>query len=146
MGCHFLLQRIFLTQRLNPCLLHWQAASLSLSHQGCQLQRFWLEVSCLRLRENHIKPLFELEGAQRLVLYKRKRGPHSRKWKGKEQTYYHSPRCWDLCVMPMKCYGRWQDLGRERHVHALQPGTDPGAQPWWQPLNKWWSWGPWDRF
>ena len=27
MGCHFLLQRIF------PCLLHWQADSLPLSHQ-----------------------------------------------------------------------------------------------------------------
>jgi len=29
-GCHFLLQGIFLTQRLNPhllCLLHWQAGS-----------------------------------------------------------------------------------------------------------------------
>ena len=34
MGCHFLLQGIFLTQRLNLCLLHWQKDSLSLSHQG----------------------------------------------------------------------------------------------------------------
>ena len=34
---HFLLQRIFPTQRKNPCLLylqHWQADSLPLSHQG----------------------------------------------------------------------------------------------------------------
>ena len=23
-GCHFFLQKIFSTQRLNPCLLHWQ--------------------------------------------------------------------------------------------------------------------------
>ena len=33
-GCHTLLQGIFLTQELNPhllCLLHWQAGSLSLS-------------------------------------------------------------------------------------------------------------------
>ena len=33
-GCHFLLQGIFLTQGLNPslsCLLHWQAGSLPLS-------------------------------------------------------------------------------------------------------------------
>ena len=32
-GCHFVLQRIFLTQGLNPCLLcllHWQAYSLTL--------------------------------------------------------------------------------------------------------------------
>ena len=36
-GCHLLLQRIFPTQRLNLhllCLLHWQADSLPLSHQG----------------------------------------------------------------------------------------------------------------
>ena len=34
MGCHVLLQGIFLTKGLNPCLLHWQEDSLSLNHQG----------------------------------------------------------------------------------------------------------------
>ena len=33
-GCHFLLQGIFLTQGWNSCLLHWQEDSLPLSHQG----------------------------------------------------------------------------------------------------------------
>ena len=36
-GCHFLLQGIFLTQGLNLyllCLLHWQADSLPLRHLG----------------------------------------------------------------------------------------------------------------
>ena len=33
MGCHFLLQGVFLTQGLNSCLLHWQVGSLPLSHQ-----------------------------------------------------------------------------------------------------------------
>jgi len=33
-GCHFLLQGIFPTWGLNPHLLHWQADSLPLSHQG----------------------------------------------------------------------------------------------------------------
>ena len=33
-GCHFLLQGIFLTQGLNPCLLRWQVDSLSLRHLG----------------------------------------------------------------------------------------------------------------
>ena len=36
-GCHALLQGIFLTQRLNPrllCLLHWQAGSLPLAPSG----------------------------------------------------------------------------------------------------------------
>ena len=32
-GCHFLLQRTFPTQGLNPHLLHWQAEFLLLSHQ-----------------------------------------------------------------------------------------------------------------
>ena len=36
-GCHSLLQGIFLTQESNLCLLrllHWQVGSLPLSHQG----------------------------------------------------------------------------------------------------------------
>ena len=33
-GCHFLLEGIFLTQGSNPRLLHQQAGSLPLSHQG----------------------------------------------------------------------------------------------------------------
>ena len=33
-SCHFLLQGIFQTQGSNPCLLHWQADSLPLCHQG----------------------------------------------------------------------------------------------------------------
>ena len=36
-GCHFLLQGIFPTQRSDPCLLHSQGNSLSLSHQGSHL-------------------------------------------------------------------------------------------------------------
>ena len=32
--CHLLLQGIFLDQRWNSCLLHWQAGFLPLSHQG----------------------------------------------------------------------------------------------------------------
>ena len=32
-GCHFLLQGIFPTQGLNPCLLHWQLDSLPLCRQ-----------------------------------------------------------------------------------------------------------------
>ena len=34
MGCHFILQAIFPTQGLNPCLLHWQANSLPLAPPG----------------------------------------------------------------------------------------------------------------
>ena len=37
-GCHFLLQGILPTQGWNPCLLHWQADSLPLSHLGGPLK------------------------------------------------------------------------------------------------------------
>ena len=37
-GCHFLLQGIFLTQGLSLCLLHCQADSLLLSHQASQCE------------------------------------------------------------------------------------------------------------
>ena len=41
MGCHFLLQGIFLIQELSPSLLYWQAASVPLCHQG-SLHSFYL--------------------------------------------------------------------------------------------------------
>ena len=41
-GCHFLLQGIFLTQGWNLCLLHWQVGSLQLSHQGNHSQEEFL--------------------------------------------------------------------------------------------------------
>ena len=37
-GCHFLLQGIFLMQGLNLCVLHWQVDSLPLSHHGSPLR------------------------------------------------------------------------------------------------------------
>ena len=40
-GCHFLLQGIFLTQGWNPCLLYWQVGFLPLSHWGSLLH--WLD-------------------------------------------------------------------------------------------------------
>ena len=36
-GCHFLLQGIFLTQGLNLCLLDWLTDSLPLSHWEAQI-------------------------------------------------------------------------------------------------------------
>ena len=52
MGCHFLLQGIVLTQGSNPYLLHWQADSLPLSHQGNPTYIFtcvFLQFSCFTL-------------------------------------------------------------------------------------------------
>ena len=39
-GCHFLLQKIFPTQGLIPCLQHWQAGTLPLSHLGSPLTEY----------------------------------------------------------------------------------------------------------
>ena len=41
-GCHFLLWRIFLTQGLNPCLLHKQADSLPRHHLGSPSLLFFI--------------------------------------------------------------------------------------------------------
>ena len=38
MGCHFLFQGVFLTQRLNPSLLQWQLGRLPLNHWGSVLK------------------------------------------------------------------------------------------------------------
>ena len=49
-GCHFLLQGIFPSQRSNPCFLHWQADSLPLSHLGSPLHLYiycWVTVGFL---------------------------------------------------------------------------------------------------
>ena len=49
MGCHFLLQGIFLPQGLNPCLLHWQVDSLPLCHLESPLVCFKLCLSSTQL-------------------------------------------------------------------------------------------------
>ena len=55
-GCHFLLQRLFLTQRSNPHLLHWQVDSFSLSHWEAPQQRItWHQISVVsRLRNRYV--------------------------------------------------------------------------------------------
>ena len=41
MGCHFFLEGVFLTQKSNLSLLHWQVDSLPLSHQGRPYYSLW---------------------------------------------------------------------------------------------------------
>ena len=70
-GCHFLLQGIFPTHGLNPCLLlvlHWQADSLPLSHVGIPYLAA-LGLSCNRgvlVPWPEIKPGHPASGAQSL--------------------------------------------------------------------------------
>ena len=44
-GCHFLFLGIFVIQRLNPHLLHWQADSLPLSLQEAHVCSWWLVIA-----------------------------------------------------------------------------------------------------
>ena len=63
MGCHFLFQGIFPTQRLKPHLLHWQADSLPLSHLGSPLYgRINLSIKCLLFHKSpfSLKPRAQL--------------------------------------------------------------------------------------
>ena len=53
-ACHFLLQGIFPTQESNPHLLHWQADSLLLSHQGSHMLKstnIWLKAKLIQSNE-----------------------------------------------------------------------------------------------
>ena len=55
-GCHFLLQGIFLTHVLNPRLQHWQAFSLPLSHQGSQeayIKVIYVYIQCIHMFHIH---------------------------------------------------------------------------------------------
>ena len=49
--CHFLLQEIFPTQGLNPCLLHvldWQVDSSPLCHLGSRIVKIKFKQCCLK--------------------------------------------------------------------------------------------------
>ena len=63
LGCHFLLQEIFLTQGSNPCLLHWQVDSLPLSQSprkplsAMEVVNSFLNQSQASLPSPHVCPL-----------------------------------------------------------------------------------------
>ena len=60
MGCHALFQGIFQTQRSNPRLLHWQADSLPLTHQGSPKHNIYFK--------EMMKDVLEREGRGRMSL------------------------------------------------------------------------------
>ena len=57
-SCHFLLQGIFPTEGLNPCLLHWQVDSLLLSHQKIECQMNFISPLTPQSSHSHIFPKF----------------------------------------------------------------------------------------
>ena len=55
-GCHFLLQEIFLTQGSNPGLLHCRQMLYRLSHQGSwQQSLLWFQQSGVKARPHHLR-------------------------------------------------------------------------------------------
>ena len=67
-GCHFLLQAIFLTQRLNSCLLHWQANSLPPSQQGSLPWSIWekSKLQCCKCNRWEIGSPYKVRSLQTL--------------------------------------------------------------------------------
>ena len=68
-GCHFLLQGIFLTQRLKPCLLHWQADSLLLRHWGKEKRLVKMDQSKSRYKPE--KPVQKSMGQNIIYIWRR---------------------------------------------------------------------------
>ena len=67
MGCYFLLQGIFSTQRSNPCLLHWLVDSLPLSQQGSLISRV-LGYQSAHFTEGLISPVKETSWSFKSIL------------------------------------------------------------------------------
>ena len=62
-GSHFLLQRIFLTQGLNPSLLHWQADSLPLNQTFATIKHIRTQT-----RKTILKPIHFSVSVNSLIL------------------------------------------------------------------------------
>ena len=99
-SCHFLLQGIFSTQELNPCLLHWQVDSLPSSHLGSLLLLYFslLLVCLFWLKYKEIKP-FNPKGSQPWIFTGR---ADDWSWSSntlatwcEELTHWKRPRCWE---------------------------------------------------
>ena len=61
-GCHFLLQGIFLTQELNPCFLYWQADSFALISHASKVM---LKILQARLQQYRNQELPDLQAGFR---------------------------------------------------------------------------------
>ena len=60
-GCHFLLQGIFPTQKSSPCLLYWQVGSLPLSYWGSPHREYSLSESYVAPILGHrVSPAIEM--------------------------------------------------------------------------------------
>ena len=101
-GCYFLLQVIFPTQRSNPCLLHQQANSPPLSHQGiismCTNMRIFTNTHTLGegngnpLQYSHLQNPME-RGAWQVTVHGIVRVGHNLATKPPNQTYTYMYIC-----------------------------------------------------
>ena len=98
-GCHYLLQWIFLTQGSNLCLLHWQADSLPLSLQGSpQMVNSLLKRCSSQLtREMQIKTTMKchLTPVRMAIIKKSINDKHQRECREKGTLIY----CWQVCKL-----------------------------------------------
>ena len=80
MSYHFLLQRIFLAQRLNPGLLHCRQMLCPLSHQGSKVKRQPSEWEKIIVNETTDKGLISKIYKQLIQLNTRKTNNPIKKW------------------------------------------------------------------
>ena len=127
-GCHFFLQ-IFLTQGLNPCLLHWQGSSLPAEPPGEPTLARW--VVFLKM-----VTIFCSFSIKRQHLFLHHLNLDLDMWlasiMGQEQTLHSQRLRKGLCVLGLVVSCHWEPRGH--HEEA----TD-GLQGW---ETTWMEWGP----
>ena len=68
-GCHLLLQRIFLTRGSNPCLLLWQQDSSPLSHLGSPTCYLTVDLTCISLITSNMGLLYTFFGEMSIQVF-----------------------------------------------------------------------------
>ena len=105
-GCHFLLQGIFLTQELNPGLLHGRQILYHLSHQGSTQGEVRVNIlTASRMTLSLISVVLMEKQANQGVVDSRvmttQRTPPTAKWKdGKEALFQKTPQSCQVKPFP----------------------------------------------
>ena len=114
-GCLFLLQRLFLTQGSNPCLLHllhWQADSLPLSHLGV-LGNISRRVSSILLKRSSWHICRESRVQQESLV--RNRLVTGDQVREESEGVHGDGESTELIYQLIRCGRRWEKRGGKHH-------------------------------
>ena len=115
-GCHFLLQGIFPTQGLNPCLLHWQVDSLLLSHQVSLCLGIHAHISGVHTRVRSREFYIFRGGYKKALCFTKEAVEWKEHWMGSQKT---------LSLISNMMLGKPFSLG------LIFPSLKWGARNWW---------------